>query len=79
MLQRQDAPSDPAVSITASTCVLLKNMFDSAETADPNFENEMTLDVRDEAVKFGEVQFVFVDKHSEVCNSLLLFFAALFQ
>lgn len=64
-LQR-DEPTDPTgVSLAASTCVLLKNMFDRTEAAQPNFEAEMTADVSEEAVKFGELQHVFVDIHSD--------------
>lgn len=54
------------VTLSASSCILLKNMFDQSETSDPNFEGDMTMDVREEASKFGQVVHIFVDKNSEV-------------
>lgn len=59
------------VTLSASSCILLKNMFDESETSDPNFEGEMTMDVRDEASKFGQVVHIYVDKNSPVRSDFL--------
>lgn len=40
-------------------------MFDQAEASEPNFEGEMTADVKEEAMKFGELMHIFVDIHSD--------------
>jgi len=66
-LQREESTDPAGVSLSASTCVALKNMFDQAEAAEPNFEAEMTADVKEEASKFGDLTHIFVDVHSEGC------------
>jgi RNA-binding protein 39 len=48
-------------------CLLLKNMFDPAQTAaDPNLLQELTEDVTEEGGRFGELQHIFVDPDSRV-------------
>jgi RNA-binding protein 39 len=65
-LIRDDPTDESAVSLSASTCVLLKNMFDQIEASiEPNFEVEMTEDVKEEAMKFGELVHLFVDIKSD--------------
>jgi RNA-binding protein 39 len=48
-------------------CLLLKNMFDPAQTAaDPNLLQELTEDVTEEGGRFGELQHIWVDPDSRV-------------
>ncbi|EME27334.1 RNA-binding protein [Galdieria sulphuraria] len=52
-------------SISPSTCLMLRNMFDPAQETDPNFHLEVQEDVRDECIsKFGPLRHIFVDKNS---------------
>lgn len=46
-------------------CLLLKNMFDSAEETEPHWEEEIAADVRSECQKYGDVAFVYVDPMSK--------------
>jgi len=52
-------------SLSPSTCLMLRNMFDPAQETDPNFHLEVQEDVRDECIsKFGPLRHIFVDKNS---------------
>ncbi|GJQ11253.1 hypothetical protein GpartN1_g3044.t1 [Galdieria partita] len=52
-------------SISPSTCLMLRNMFDPAQETDPNFHLEVQEDVRDECIsKFGPLRHIFVDRNS---------------
>lgn len=46
-------------------CLLLKNMFDPQEMADPETEKEIVADVTEECGKFGKLLHCFVDKNSK--------------
>jgi RNA-binding protein 39 len=58
------AASPPAPTGGESTCILLRNMFDPAKETDPNFDQEIANDVRDECRKHGNVRHLYVDKNS---------------
>ncbi|KAJ0233917.1 RRM domain-containing protein [Hirschfeldia incana] len=47
-----------------SECLLLKNMFDPATETEPNFDEEIEEDVKEECSKYGEVKHIYVDKNS---------------
>lgn len=62
----------PAVNIPAaldpigvpSECLLLKNMFDPSTETEPEFDEDIKEDVREECSKFGELNHIYVDKNS---------------
>ncbi|KAJ1947159.1 splicing factor [Linderina macrospora] len=60
------APGTPAEAEngTKSVAVLLSNMFDPAEETEPTWVEDLGDDVRDECVKYGRVERVFVDRES---------------
>ncbi|KAL7104547.1 hypothetical protein ACP275_08G252100 [Erythranthe tilingii] len=47
-----------------SECLLLKNMFDPATEADPEFDLDIKDDVHEECSKYGRVKHIYVDKNS---------------
>ena len=47
-------------------CLLLKNAFDPSQESDPNWDEEIAADIKEECSKFGQVLFVHVDKNSKV-------------
>jgi RNA-binding protein 39 len=49
-----------------TNCLLLKNMFDAAQQAEPGWAEEVEDDVREECGKLGQVLHVFVDRTSRV-------------
>ncbi|KAI8318161.1 hypothetical protein GQ54DRAFT_267303, partial [Martensiomyces pterosporus] len=58
-----DAQETESVDAT-SMALLLSNMFDPKDEADPNWAHDLKEDVRDECSKYGDVEQVFVDKIS---------------
>jgi len=55
------------LTVTTSNCLLLKNMFtptDPEVHSNPNFDQEIADDVRDECAKFGRIMHVFCDRRS---------------
>jgi len=70
-LQRKD-DDEPDVEIPVapgiqpSNCIVLQNMFDDDETNEPNFENELAEDVKEECAKYGEIKHVRVHKQSKL-------------
>ncbi|ORX65617.1 RNA-binding domain-containing protein [Linderina pennispora] len=72
---RSTAPGTPAETESAirSVAVLLTNMFDPAEETEPTWVEDLSDDVRDECVKYGRVERVFVDRES--CGNIYLKFA----
>jgi RNA-binding protein 39 len=55
------------LTVTTSNCVLLKNMFspnDPEVHSNPNFDQEIADDVRDECAKFGRIMHVHCDRKS---------------
>lgn len=46
-------------------CLLLKNAFDPSQESDPNWDEEIAADIKEECSKFGQVLFVHVDKNSK--------------
>jgi len=58
-------PLQVGTGLTASRCLMLRNMFDPAKESDPDFHLEVHEDVRDECLsKFGELRHIVVDKKS---------------
>ncbi|MFS7954205.1 putative RNA recognition motif domain, splicing factor, RBM39, splicing factor RBM39, linker [Helianthus anomalus] len=47
-----------------SECLLLKNMFDPATEADPEFDLDIKDDVEEECSNYGRVKHIYVDKNS---------------
>ncbi|KAI3664994.1 hypothetical protein L6452_43609 [Arctium lappa] len=47
-----------------SECLLLKNMFDPAMEADPEFDMDIKDDVQEECSNYGRVKHIYVDKDS---------------
>lgn len=47
-----------------SECLLLKNMFDPATEADPEFDTDIKDDVQEECSHYGRVKHIYVDKDS---------------
>jgi RNA-binding protein 39 len=65
----------PCMTTTTPTrCLLLSNMFDPVVElkSNPNFDLEVSEDVRDEVSKYGVVQHIFVDKSSRGLVYLVL-------
>jgi len=56
----------------ASTCLLLKHMFTEEEAAEPNFEQELTEDVKEACSKHGQVKHIYIDRNNPVRHSLPL-------
>jgi RNA-binding protein 39 len=48
----------------ATTCIILKNMFDPKEETNPDFDLEIRDDVAAEADRFGRLLHIFVDRDS---------------
>lgn len=46
-------------------CVLLKNMFNPAEETEPDWDQEIASDVKEECEKYGVVTHIHVDKNSQ--------------
>jgi len=65
------APTRPNVPmVQPSTCVVLQNMFDPSSETDPNFDQEIKLDVEEEIERsIGKVKHIFVDKNSTVSSA----------
>jgi len=68
--RRDDAMLDQGLLGPASPiptlCLLLKNAFDPSQESDPNWDEEIAADIKEECSKFGQVLFVHVDKNSKV-------------
>jgi len=64
LLPNSNAPSISAPMIQATTCVVVKNMFDPKTEQEPDFEQDIREDVEEECSKFGKVKHIFVDKSS---------------
>ena len=54
-------------------CLLLKNMFDPEKETEPQWEDEIAMEVKGECSKFGQVLFVHVDAASKVSTLISLF------
>lgn len=66
--QRQSPPhssTSPVRSAGPSPCIVLKNMFDPSSETEPNWDEDIKNDVREECKKFGSVLHVYVDKNSQ--------------
>jgi RNA-binding protein 39 len=48
----------------ATTCLILKNMFDPNEETNPDFDLEIREDVSAEASRFGRLNHIYVDRES---------------
>ncbi|PRP76674.1 RNA-binding protein 39-like isoform 1 [Planoprotostelium fungivorum] len=46
-------------------CVLLKNMFDPSEETEPNWDEEVKQDVKEECSRFGSIIHIHVDRESK--------------
>jgi len=51
--------------IQASTCIIVKNMFDPKTETEADFDLDIKEDVEEEASKFGKLKHIFVDKNSQ--------------
>ncbi|KAJ3107150.1 hypothetical protein HK100_003640 [Physocladia obscura] len=59
-------PAKPhATEVTATRCVLLKNMFDPENETDEGWDVEIRNDVKDECEKYGKIVHIAVDKNSQ--------------
>lgn len=50
--------------IQATTCVVVKNMFDPKTETEPNWDQDIRDDVAEEVSKYGKLKHIFVDKDS---------------
>jgi len=50
--------------IQATSCVVLKNMFDPKLETEPNWDADIRDDVAEEVSKYGQLKHIFVDKDS---------------
>jgi len=66
----------PASAIPTRT-ILLKNLFDPAEETEPNWPEDIRVDVTEECSKFGRVLHSYVEKESKV-NIFPYFFSSRF-
>ncbi|KAI9349033.1 splicing factor CC1-like protein [Obelidium mucronatum] len=72
-LARRDDPSAPSVAVpvvaklevSATRCVLLKNMFDPTQETEPDWDTEIRQDVKEECGKYGKIVHIAVDKNSQ--------------
>jgi len=49
----------------SSTCLLLKHMFTQEEANEPNFEQELTEDIKEECSKHGQLRHMYIDRYSQ--------------
>jgi len=54
----------PVIRVQPSTCVVLKNLFDPKKETEPNWDVDIRSDVQEEALKFGKLKHIFLDKES---------------
>ncbi|KAJ3025285.1 UNVERIFIED_CONTAM: hypothetical protein HDU68_007308 [Siphonaria sp. JEL0065] len=59
------APIVPKVEVSATRCVLLKNMFDPSQETEPDWDVEIRQDVKEECGKYGKIVHIAVDKNSQ--------------
>jgi RNA-binding protein 39 len=59
------APVVNVVRIQPSTCIVVKNMFDTATETEADFDLDIKEDVEEEAAKHGKLKHIFVDKNSQ--------------
>ncbi|CAK0743154.1 hypothetical protein CVIRNUC_001447 [Coccomyxa viridis] len=63
-LQLEQGILGPASPIP-SPCLLLKNMFNPSEETEPNWDEDIARDVKEECSKYGTVNHAHVDKNSK--------------
>jgi len=56
--------AETPVGMQPSNCIAIQNMYDHEEASDPNFEEELTEDVKEECSKYGEIRQIRIDKQS---------------
>lgn len=62
-----------------TNCVVVGNMFDPDKEEDPDFDKELVVEVRRECSKsYGEIEKIYVDKHSKVCNLIKIYNSTIF-
>lgn len=52
------------IPVQPTTCIIIKNMFDPKTETELDFDLDIKEDVEEEAVKFGPIKHIFVDKNS---------------
>merc|ERR1719461_1974584 len=60
----QPVPGMIKQEAAVTPCLLLKNMFNPAQEADPDFDLDIREDVMDEVQKYGTLRHIYVDKTS---------------
>jgi len=62
----EPSQADPpeVVVMQTSNCIAITNMYDQEESSEPNFEDELTEDIKEECSKFGEIKQIKMDKQS---------------
>jgi len=55
---------DEEAPLGTSTCLMLKHMFTTEEAEEPNFEQDLTEDIKEECAKFGELRHINIDRFS---------------
>jgi len=56
--------SEENTPLGASTCLRLNHMFTPEESEEPNFEQELTEDIKEECAKYGELRHLNIDRES---------------
>jgi len=56
--------SDEKAPLGSSSCLMLKHMFTTEESGEPNFEQELTEDIKEECAKHGEIRHLNIDRYS---------------
>eukprot|EP01118_Nematostelium_gracile_P018115 TRINITY_DN793_c0_g1_i1.p1 TRINITY_DN793_c0_g1~~TRINITY_DN793_c0_g1_i1.p1 ORF type:complete len:279 (-),score=68.16 TRINITY_DN793_c0_g1_i1:30-866(-) len=59
----QEAPAPKKVS--PSPCIKLSNMFDPENETEPDWDKELSDDIKDECSKYGSIVHIYVDKESQ--------------
>jgi len=49
----------------SSTCLMLKHMFTTEDANDPNFEQELTEDIKEECSKHGQLRHMYIDRYNQ--------------
>jgi len=58
-------PEQPQTVAYSGPCVLLKNMFDPTQETEPNWDEEIKQDIKEECSKYGSIQHIHVEKDSK--------------
>ncbi|ORZ18826.1 hypothetical protein BCR42DRAFT_436152 [Absidia repens] len=59
-----NVPPIPTPTVVSSRTILLNNMFDPADETEPDWVQELTVDIKEECQQYGTVEHIYVNPNS---------------